>query len=147
MQFNIEKQFGFTYNDKPLTKNIINGDKYRITILNSRLVRFEYSEYEFDLIPIPPYEFIESNIVLEPYEYFGNVAEIFELRVKHIIMYFNADILMRIEYYFNGNLTEILKSMIEQLISYELPEYMTLILRKDKKFTVLMYQNKALMKH
>lgn len=47
MQFNIEKQFGFTYNDKPLTKNIINGDKYRITILNSRLVRFEYSQYEF----------------------------------------------------------------------------------------------------
>lgn len=47
MKFNIEKQFGFTYTDKPIVSNIVEGDKYRITIINSRLVRFEYSEYDF----------------------------------------------------------------------------------------------------
>lgn len=47
MKFNIEKQFEFKYCDAPLVTNIIEGEKYRITIINSRLVRFEYSEYDF----------------------------------------------------------------------------------------------------
>lgn len=104
----------------------------------------EYTEYEFDLISIPPYEFIENGLLLEPYEYFGEINKILELRTKHILMYFNADILMRVEFLYPGDILEFLKQKLEEMQNIELPEYMMLILRKDKKFSVLMYQNKLL---
>ena len=104
----------------------------------------EFADYEFDIIPIPPYEFIENELALEPYEYFGKINEILNLKVKHILLYFNADILMRVEFLFKGDLIEYLKLKLEKLNEIELPEYMMLILRKDKKFTVLMYQNKKI---
>lgn len=106
----------------------------------------EFADYEFDIIPIPPYEFIENELALEPYEYFGKINEILDLKVKHILLYFNADVLMRVEFLFKGDLIEFLKLKLEELNEIELPEYMMLILRKDKKFTVLMYQNKILQK-
>ncbi len=106
----------------------------------------EYADYEFEIIPIPPYEFIENGLALEPYEYFGKIYDILELRTKHILMYFNADVLMRVEFLFYGDLIESLKLKLEELNAIELPEYMMLILRKDTKFTVLMYQNKVLQK-
>ncbi|QIG90670.1 hypothetical protein G6R40_13900 [Chryseobacterium sp. POL2] len=106
----------------------------------------EFADYEFDIISIPPYEFIENELALEPYEYFGEINAILELKVKHILLYFNADVLMRVEFLFKGDLIEFLKLKLEELNEIELPEYMMLILRKDKKFTVLMYQNKILQK-
>ncbi|WEK69615.1 MAG: hypothetical protein P0Y62_17580 [Candidatus Chryseobacterium colombiense] len=104
----------------------------------------EYADYEFDLISIPPYEFIENDLALEPYEYFGEVNKILERRTKHILLYFNADILMRVEFLFPGNIADFFKQKLEEIQDIELPECMMLILRKDKKFTVLMYQNKLL---
>lgn len=104
----------------------------------------EYTDYEPDLISIPPYEFIENGLSLKPYEYFGGIYEILELRTKHILLYFNADILMRVEFLYPGNLLDFLKQKLEEIQGIELPEYMMLILRMDKKFSVLMYQNKLL---
>lgn len=127
---------GFFYTIKPMKNDIYD---YLLFKLDS-----EYADYELDLISIPPYEFIENGLALEPYEYFGEINEILELKVTHILMYFNADILMRVEFLFKGDLIEYLKLKLEELNMIELPEYMMLILRKDKKFTVLMYQNKVL---
>lgn len=107
-------------------------------------LKSEYEEYEFELITIPPYEFIENEILLEPYEYFGEVTEILDQKIRHIIMYFNADTLMRVEFLFPGNIAEIVKQKLEEIQGVELPEYLMIILRVDKKFTVLMYQNKLL---
>ncbi len=42
--YNIETIFNFKYNNPVSKKNIIQGDKYRITIINQRLIRFEYQE-------------------------------------------------------------------------------------------------------
>lgn len=47
MQFDIEKQFRFKYKNEAVRDNVIQGEKYRITIINSRLIRFEYSENDF----------------------------------------------------------------------------------------------------
>ncbi|WP_435522909.1 hypothetical protein [Chryseobacterium indoltheticum] len=104
----------------------------------------EYADYEFDLISIPPYEFIENGLSLEPYEYFGEINEILELRTKHILMYFNADVLMRVEFLYPGDILDFLRQKLEEMQDIELPAYMMLILRKDKKFSVLMYQNKKI---
>ncbi|WP_139423393.1 hypothetical protein [Chryseobacterium mulctrae] len=104
----------------------------------------EYADYEFDLISIPPYEFIENGLSLEPYEYFGEILEVLELRTKHILMYFNADVLMRVEFLYPGDILDFLKQKLEEIQGIKLPEYMMLILRMDKKFSVLMYQNKLL---
>ncbi|MFC3160919.1 hypothetical protein SAMN05443633_105299 [Chryseobacterium arachidis] len=103
----------------------------------------EYTDYEQDLISIPPYEFIENGLSLEPYEYFGQIHEVLELRIKHILLYFNADVLMRVEFLYPGDILDFLKQKLEEMQDIELPKIM-LILRKDKKFTVLMYQNKLL---
>lgn len=104
----------------------------------------EYTDYEQDLISIPPYEFIENGLSLEPYEYFGDINEVLELRTKHILLYFNADVLMRVEFLYPGNILDFLKQKLEEIQGIELPEYVMLILRMDKKFSVLMYQNKLL---
>ncbi len=42
--YNIEQTFNFKYDNPVVNKNIIQGDKYRITIINQRLIRFEYNE-------------------------------------------------------------------------------------------------------
>ena len=106
----------------------------------------EFADYEFDLIPIPPYEFIENDLALEPYEYFGEINKVFDIRTKHILLYFNADILMRVEFLFSGDILNYLAKKLEEIRILELPQYMMLILRKNKKFSVLMYQNKLLQK-
>lgn len=105
----------------------------------------EHADYEFDLIAIPPYEIIEYGLSLEPYEYFGTITEILNKRTKHILLYFNADVLMRVEFLFKGDLINYLKQQLEN-INLELPDYLMLALKKNKKYTILMYQNKVLNK-
>lgn len=114
---------------------------YLIFKLNS-----EYVDYEFDLISIPPYEVIENGLSLEPYEYFGTITEILNQRTKHILLYFNADVLMRVEFLFKGDLISYLKQQLENMNDLELPDYLMLVLKKNKKYTILMYQNKVLNK-
>ena len=111
---------------------------YLIFKLNS-----EYADYEFDLIAIPPYEIIENQLSLEPYEYFGVIHEIFHQKAKHILLYYNADVLMRVELLFKGDLINYLKEQLDS-INVELPDYLMLVLKRNKKFTILMYQNKLL---
>jgi alpha-glucosidase (family GH31 glycosyl hydrolase) len=44
--YNLGEQFTFDYNlAKPLKENVIQGQKYRFTILTERLIRIEYNEY------------------------------------------------------------------------------------------------------
>ena len=105
----------------------------------------QYEKYEFVLIPIPPYEFIENGISLEPYEYFGDSTTILGLRTKQIILYFNCDILMRVKLFYNGNLLESVKDFLNS-IAVNLPAYMTLRLYYDngEQQTIIEYQKKIL---
>ena len=73
----------------------------------------EYEELEFEIIPIPPYDFIQNKYSLEPYEYFGEINEILGLKVKCIILYYNADILMKVKLTFLGNVANELKQNLE----------------------------------
>ncbi|SHF23702.1 hypothetical protein [Chryseobacterium takakiae] len=107
----------------------------------------EYAEYEFDLISIPPYEFTENELSLKPYEYFGEIYETLELRTKHILLYFNANVLMKVEFLYPGDILDFLKQKLEEIQDIDLPEYMMLILRRNMKFSVLMYQHKLLQKN
>lgn len=115
-------------------------------ILKFRLDEESYT-YEFEIIPIPPYDFIENNLSLEPYEYFGEVNSILGFRTQQVILYFNADRLMRVEIKFRGNITLELKERLENL-NVELPSIMFLKLyyleAEDK--TVIFYQKKILSK-
>ena len=46
----------------------------------------ESYEREFEIIPIPPYEFVENNLSLEPYEYFGIINEILGINFSSTLM-------------------------------------------------------------
>ena len=85
----------------------------------------ESADYEFQIIPIPPYEFLEKKLSLEPYEYFGDVNEILGFRTHQVILYFNADILMWVEMRFKGNLLSEIKQKLESL-TVKLPPRMSL---------------------
>lgn len=111
-------------------------------ILKFRLDEESYS-YEFEIIPIPPYEFVENNLSLEPYEYFGEVNSILGFRTQQIILYFNADRLMRVEIKFKGNVTNYFKSILEQSYIDFQDTIMFLKMYHLQEFdeTVLMYQS------
>jgi len=84
-------------------------------ILKFRLDEESYT-YEFEIIPVPPYEIIENNLSLEPYEYFGEINNILGFRTKQVILYFNADVLMKVEIKFSDNITLELKEILENLM-------------------------------
>lgn len=52
---------------------------------------------------------------------------------------------MRVEFMFKGDLINSLKQQLDN-INIELPDYLMLILKKNRKYTILMYQNKVLNK-
>lgn len=105
----------------------------------------EYIYFEFQVIIIPPYEFLENNLSLESYEYFGDNSKVLGLITKHIFLYFNADVLMRVEMMYKGDKVKNLKRKLEQL-EVALPTNITLKLYYSltTRLTVLMYQNKVL---
>ena len=103
----------------------------------------ESYEREFEIIPIPPYEFVENNLSLEPYEYFGNINEILGINFSStIILYYNADILMRVEYKIKGNIIEKLVKNIEEM-NLLIPESISLMVsfNKHENITLLKYEN------
>ena len=108
----------------------------------------ESADFEFDIIPIPPFDFIENNLSLEPYEYFGETVKIFGKITKQIILYYNADILMRVRMIFEGDLTQYFKKHLEST-SIELPLEMYLTISFDAGFrqTILKYQKTVLGKN
>lgn len=105
----------------------------------------EYDFFEFQVISIPPYEFLENNLSLESYEYFGDNSKVLGLITKHIFLYFNADVLMRVELIYKGDKVKNLKRKLEQL-KIVIPTNITLKLYYSLTtgFTILMYQNKVL---
>ena len=106
----------------------------------------EYEEYEFVLIPIPPYEFIENKLSLEPYEYFGDIKELLGCKVKQIILYYNADILMRVMMRFRGNKLKLIKQVLEES-NTDFPHtimFLKMYFSPETKETILLYQHKKL---
>lgn len=106
----------------------------------------DYEEYEFDLIPIPPYEFIENKLSLEPYEYFGEIKEVLGCKVKQIILYYNADTLMRVMIKFRGNKLLLIKRVLEES-NINFPDtimFLKMYFSSDSKETILLYQHKKL---
>lgn len=85
----------------------------------------QYEDYEFELIPIPPYDLVENNLSLEPYEYFGSDDIVFGIKTKQIILYYNADILTKVKIKYQDDKVEILRSKIENL-KVDLPANMNL---------------------
>ena len=108
----------------------------------------EYCNFEFEVIPLPPFEILDNSLILEPYEYFGDISEIFEMRVKHIILYFNADILIKVELKIKGNKIVHLKTELDNLKNITLPSIMFLKIwyNQEEDFTVVVYQNRVLNK-
>ncbi|MCQ9635053.1 hypothetical protein MP477_08820 [Chryseobacterium sp. WG23] len=107
----------------------------------------EHNDFEFDIISVPPYEFIENNLSLVSYEYFGEINEVLGLKVKQILLYFNADRLMRVELKYKENRVENLKNRLTELLVY-FPNSVTLKLsyHDEEDVTILMYQKKVLNK-
>ena len=118
-------------------KSIYDHLKFR---LNS-----ESAEYEFQIIPVPPYDFLEKNLSLEPYEYFGEVNEILGYRTHQVILYFNADVLMRVELRFKGNLLTAIKQKLEEL-TIKLPPrvFLNLSFSQTSDHTIVIYQKSIL---
>lgn len=105
----------------------------------------ESADYEFQIIPIPPYDFLEKNLSLEPYEYFGDINEILGFRSHQIILYFNADILMRVEMRFKGNLLSEIKQKLESLTIKLLPRMsLNLSYSQTSEQTTVIYQKSIL---
>jgi hypothetical protein len=105
----------------------------------------EHQDFEFEIISVPPYEFIENNLSLVPYEYFGEINEILGLKVKQVLLYFNADRLMRVELKYKENMIENLKNKLEEF-TVTFPSSVTLKLyyQQENNLTILMYQKEVL---
>ena len=108
----------------------------------------ESYEREWEIIPIPPYVILQKQLSLEPYEYFGEVSEILGFKSSKIILYYNADILMRVEIYYRGDLTKALVSELNNL-NIMLPTNLNILINyvQDGDLTLLLYQNKILLQN
>ena len=107
----------------------------------------EHNDFEFEIISVPPYEFIENNLSLVTYEYFGDINEILGLKVKQILLYFNADRLMRVELKYRENMIEILKNKLEEFTSsFHNSVTLKLYYQEEENLTILMYQKEVLNK-
>ena len=90
-------------------------------------------------------DFQEKNLSMEPYEYFGDVNEILGIRTHQVILCFNADILMRVEMRFKGNVLTEIKQKLEEL-TIKLPPRVSLNLSfsQTSDHTILIYQKSIL---
>lgn len=105
----------------------------------------EYDSFEFQVISIPPYEFLENNLSLVSYEYFGDNSKVLGIITKHIFFYFNADVLMRVELHYRGDKVKTLKRKLEELnVAFPINVTLKLFYSATTGLTVLIYQNKVL---
>jgi hypothetical protein len=105
----------------------------------------EHQDFEFEIISVPPYEFIENNLSLVSYEYFGEINEILGLKVKQVLLYFNADRLMRVELKYRENKVESLKNKLEEFtVSFPSSVTLKLYYQQEDNMTILMYQKEVL---
>ena len=109
-------------------------------ILKFKLGEESY-EYEHKIIPIPPYKFLENNLLLEPYEYFGEISTILGYRTQRLILYFNADILMRVEIKFTGDIVLNLKSKLEETnLNFSSIMFLKMYYKQEENLTIITYQ-------
>lgn len=103
----------------------------------------ESADYEFEIIPIPPYDFIEENLSLEPYEYFGDIQFILGLKFKQVLLYYNADVLMRVVVKFRGNKLQFIKHLLETSNSdfNNNNMFLKMYFSSESKETVVVYQH------
>ncbi|AZA82150.1 hypothetical protein C1637_10035 [Chryseobacterium lactis] len=105
----------------------------------------EHQDFEFEIISVPPYEFIENNLSLVSYEYFGEINEILGSKVKQVLLYFNADRLMRVELKYKENKVESLKNKLEEFtVSFPSSVTLKLYYQQEDNLTILMYQKEVL---
>ena len=106
----------------------------------------ESADYEFEIIPIPPYDFIEANLSLEPYEYFGDIQFILGLKFKQVILYYNADVLMRVVIKFRGNKLSFIKQFLEtsDINFNSTTMFLKMYFSSESKETVVVYQHPIL---
>lgn len=103
----------------------------------------ESADYEFEMIPIPPYDFIEENLSLEPYEYFGDIQFILGLKFKQVLLYYNADVLMRVAVKFRGNKLQFIKHLLEtsNIDFNNTNMFLKMYFSSESKETVVIYQH------
>lgn len=94
----------------------------------------QYDNWEFDLLSKG--EIIENEISYEIYEFTGKIKGLFGILPSKIDLLFNADVLEKVIYYFEGNLVE----YFEQ--SFSTGNYF--ILDYSNNRTVLINQNTLL---
>ncbi|MCJ7933846.1 MAG: hypothetical protein MUW56_09470 [Chryseobacterium sp.] len=101
----------------------------------------EACKREFDIIPIPPFDFIENNLSLEPHEFFGQIDNLFDLKISaSVILFYNADILMRVKYKIRKNVVNILIKKIEES-NLLIPKEISLMVAYDKNITIFKYES------
>ncbi len=87
--YDIEKIFNFKY-DNPVPKaNIICGDKYRISILNQRLIRFEYNEENL-FVDEPTQIVLNRNFNKQTYKITDQANEL-KIETDYLIINYNKE--------------------------------------------------------
>lgn len=71
----------------------------------------QYDNWEFDLLATG--EILENGISYEVYEFVGEIPTLLDIKPDKIELLFNADVLEKVTYYFDGNLVK----NFEQLFS------------------------------
>lgn len=103
----------------------------------------QYENYEFQLSSFKEIE--EKRISYDVYLYTGK-KNIFKIQAEEILLYFNADILMKIEYVLDENKFEYLKEQLNVLFNTNLyllwyfENYM-ISLNKVNHNIILLYEN------
>jgi len=107
----------------------------------------ESYEREFDIIPIPPFECIENNLSLEPYEFFGHIDNLFDLKISaSVVLYYNTDVLMRVMYKIRENILNLLIKRIEEL-NLLIPKEISLIVAYDKNENITIFKYESIHLH
>ena len=102
---------------------------------------------EFDIISIPPFECIENNLSLEAYEFFGHIDSLFNLKVStSVILYYNADILMRVMYKIRENIVNLLIKKIEESNLF-IPKEISLMVTYDKNENITIFRYESIQLH
>jgi len=95
----------------------------------------QYDNWEFDLLAIG--EFLENEISYEVYEFIGELPALSDIKPNKVELLFNADVLEKVVYHFEGNLVE----RFEQLFSDSGKLHIKLSYIKAEDETVLSYTN------
>lgn len=97
----------------------------------------QYENWEFDLLSTG--EIIENEISYEIYEFTGKVKELYDIQPIKIELLFNADVLEKVIYYFEGNLVEYFDKLFSTKDNIFVPGIKNDFI-ENKNITLLMYE-------